>query len=64
MMGKVASSVAEALGAVAPGHTRCASDARLATTAANRRRATRGRYTLCTMCIDVGQGVALILENA
>ena len=37
--------------------------ARLATTAGNRLHATGGRYALCTMCIGVGQGIALILEK-
>ena len=44
-------------------HTLGASGARLATTAINRLHATGGRYALCTMCIGVGQGIALILER-
>jgi acetyl-CoA acetyltransferase family protein len=40
-----------------------ASGARLATTATNRLHTTGGRYALCTMCIGVGQGIALILEK-
>ena len=40
-----------------------ASGARLATTAINRLHTTRGRYALCTMCIGVGQGIAVILER-
>ena len=39
------------------------SGARLATTATWQLAATRGRYALCTMCIGVGQGIALILER-
>ena len=50
-------------GAIALGHPLGASGARLATTAVNRLHATGGRYALCTMCIGVGQGVALILER-
>jgi acetyl-CoA acyltransferase len=49
-------------GAIALGHPLGASGARLATTAINRLHATGGRYALCTMCIGVGQGIALILE--
>ncbi len=49
-------------GAIALGHPLGASGARLATTAVNRLHATGGRYALCTMCIGVGQGIALILE--
>jgi acetyl-CoA acyltransferase len=50
-------------GAIALGHPLGASGARLATTAVNRLHATGGRYALCTMCIGVGQGIALILEK-
>lgn len=50
-------------GAIAFGHPLGASGARLATTAINRLHATGGRYALCTMCIGVGQGIALILER-
>ncbi len=50
-------------GAIALGHPLGASDARLATTAINRLHTTGGRYALCTMCIGVGQGIALILER-
>jgi acetyl-CoA acyltransferase len=50
-------------GAIALGHPLGASGARLATTAINRLHATGGRYALCTMCIGVGQGIALILER-
>jgi 3-oxoadipyl-CoA thiolase len=51
-------------GAIALGHPLGASGARLATTAINRLHTTGGRYALCTMCIGVGQGIALILERA
>ena len=50
-------------GAIALGHPLGASGARLATTAVNRLHATDGRYALCTMCIGVGQGIALVLEK-
>ena len=50
-------------GAIALGHPLGASGARLATTAINRLHATGSRYALCTMCIGVGQGIALILER-
>ena len=50
-------------GAIALGHPLGASGARLATTAVNRLHATGGKYALCTMCIGVGQGIALILER-
>ena len=50
-------------GAIALGHPLGASGARLATTAINRLHFTKGRYALCTMCIGVGQGIALILER-
>jgi acetyl-CoA acetyltransferase family protein len=50
-------------GAIALGHPLGASGARLATTAVNRMHATGGRYALCTMCIGVGQGIAVILEK-
>jgi 3-oxoadipyl-CoA thiolase len=50
-------------GAIALGHPLGASGARLATTAINRLHATQGRYALCTMCIGVGQGIALVLER-
>jgi 3-oxoadipyl-CoA thiolase len=50
-------------GAIALGHPLGASGARLATTAVNQLHKTGGRYALCTMCIGVGQGVALILER-
>ena len=50
-------------GAIALGHPLGASGARLATTAINRLHTTGGRYALCTMCIGVGQGIALVLEK-
>lgn len=50
-------------GAIALGHPLGASGARLATTAINRLHTHGGRYALCTMCIGVGQGIALILER-
>ncbi|MFY8178033.1 MAG: 3-oxoadipyl-CoA thiolase [Limnohabitans sp.] len=50
-------------GAIALGHPLGASGARLATTAVNRLHATGGRYALCTMCIGVGQGIAIVLEK-
>jgi acetyl-CoA C-acetyltransferase len=51
-------------GAIALGHPLGASGARLATTAVNQLHAGGGRYALCTMCIGVGQGIALVLERA
>lgn len=50
-------------GAIALGHPLGASGARLATTAVNQLHRGGGRYALCTMCIGVGQGIALILEK-
>ncbi|MFZ2219856.1 MAG: 3-oxoadipyl-CoA thiolase [Rhodoferax sp.] len=50
-------------GAIALGHPLGASGARLATTAVNRLHTSGGRYALCTMCIGVGQGIALVLER-
>ncbi len=51
-------------GAIALGHPLGASGARLVTTAVSRLHATGGRFALCTMCIGVGQGIALVLERA
>jgi 3-oxoadipyl-CoA thiolase len=51
-------------GAIALGHPLGMSGARLALTAARELEATGGRYALCTMCIGVGQGYAMILERA
>ena len=50
-------------GAIALGHPLGMSGARLALTAAHQLRETGGRYALCTMCIGVGQGFALVLER-
>jgi 3-oxoadipyl-CoA thiolase len=50
-------------GAIALGHPLGASGARLATTAAYQLQRTGGRYALCTMCIGVGQGIALVIER-
>ncbi len=50
-------------GAIALGHPLGASGARLTTTAVNQLHRGKGRYALCTMCIGVGQGVAVILER-
>ena len=50
-------------GAIALGHPLGASGARLATTAVSQLHQTGGRYALCTMCIGVGQGIAVILER-
>jgi acetyl-CoA acetyltransferase family protein len=51
-------------GAIALGHPLGMSGARLALTAARQLRRTGGRYALCTMCVGVGQGYALLLERA
>ena len=50
-------------GAIALGHPLGASGARLATTAINQLHRIKGRYALCTMCIGVGQGIAVVLER-
>jgi len=50
-------------GAIAIGHPLGASGARLVTTALNQLERIDGRYALCTMCIGVGQGVALVIER-
>ena len=50
-------------GAIALGHPLGASGARLVTTAVNQLHASGGRYALCTMCIGVGQGIAVVLER-
>jgi 3-oxoadipyl-CoA thiolase len=50
-------------GAIAVGHPLGASGARLVTTALNQLERTGGRYALCTMCIGVGQGIALVIER-
>ena len=50
-------------GAIALGHPLGASGARLVMTAVHQLHATGGRYALCTMCIGVGQGIAMIVER-
>jgi 3-oxoadipyl-CoA thiolase len=50
-------------GAIAIGHPLGASGARLVTTALNQLERIKGRYGLCTMCIGVGQGIALVIER-
>ncbi len=50
-------------GAIALGHPLGMSGARLVTTAMYQLQRTRGRYALCTMCIGVGQGIAMIIER-
>jgi len=50
-------------GAIAIGHPLGASGARLITTAMYQLHRTKGKYALCTMCIGVGQGIAIILER-
>lgn len=51
-------------GAIALGHPLGMSGARIVTTAAYQLRRSRGQYALCTMCIGVGQGIAMIIESA
>jgi acetyl-CoA acyltransferase len=51
-------------GAIALGHPLGASGGRLVATAMYQLHRTRGRYALCTMCIGVGQGIAMVLERA
>jgi 3-oxoadipyl-CoA thiolase len=51
-------------GAIAIGHPLGASGARLVATALNQLERIKGRYALCTMCIGVGQGIALVIERA
>jgi acetyl-CoA C-acetyltransferase len=50
-------------GAIALGHPLGASGARLVTTAINQLHAGGGRFALCTMCVGVGQGIAVIIER-
>ena len=50
-------------GAIALGHPLGASGARLVTTAVNQLHRTGGRFALCTMCIGVGQGIAVVIER-
>ncbi|KUZ15222.1 beta-ketoadipyl CoA thiolase [Burkholderia diffusa] len=50
-------------GAIALGHPLGASGARLVTTALHQLERTGGRFALCTMCIGVGQGIAIVIER-
>ena len=50
-------------GAIALGHPLGMSGARLVTTATYQLRETKGRYGLCTMCVGVGQGAAMVIER-
>ncbi len=50
-------------GAIAFGHPLGMSGARLVSTALNQLERTNGRYALCTMCIGVGQGIAMVIER-
>ncbi|MEJ1966991.1 MAG: 3-oxoadipyl-CoA thiolase [Gammaproteobacteria bacterium] len=50
-------------GAIALGHPLGMSGARLVTTATYQLRESKGRYALCTMCVGVGQGVAMVIER-
>ena len=50
-------------GAIAIGHPLGASGGRLVTTAVYQLQRTKGRYALCTMCIGVGQGIAMVVER-
>ena len=50
-------------GAIALGHPLGMSGARLVATAAYQLQRSNGRYALCTMCIGVGQGIAMIIER-
>ena len=50
-------------GAIALGHPLGASGARLVLTALRHLENTKGRYALCTMCIGVGQGIAMVIER-
>jgi acetyl-CoA acyltransferase len=59
-----ASHVNPSGGAIALGHPLGASGARLVTTAMYQLQRTRGQYALCTMCIGVGQGIAMVIERA
>ncbi|HCX14661.1 MAG TPA: 3-oxoadipyl-CoA thiolase, partial [Rhodospirillaceae bacterium] len=51
-------------GAIALGHPLGMSGARLVQTASIELRARKNKYAICTMCIGVGQGIALLLERA
>ncbi len=50
-------------GAIALGHPLAMSGARLVTTAMKQLHRTQGKYALCAMCIGVGQGIAMVIEN-
>ena len=50
-------------GAIALGHPLGMTGARLATTALCQLQRTSGRYALCTMCIGVGHGIAVVIES-
>ena len=50
-------------GAIALGHPLGMSGARLVTTATHQLQRSGGRYALCTMCIGVGQGIAMVIER-
>ncbi|MFT6406006.1 MAG: acetyl-CoA C-acetyltransferase, partial [Marinomonas primoryensis] len=50
-------------GAIALGHPLGMSGARLITTALNELESKNKRYALCTMCIGVGQGIAMVIER-
>jgi acetyl-CoA acyltransferase len=50
-------------GAIALGHPLGMSGARLVTTAMYQLHRVQGRYALCTMCIGVGQGIAMVIER-
>jgi acetyl-CoA acetyltransferase len=50
-------------GAIALGHPLGMSGARLVTTAMYQLHRTGGRFALCTMCIGVGQGIAMVIER-
>ncbi len=51
-------------GAIALGHPLGMSGARLVTTAVHQLQRSGARYALCTMCVGVGQGIAMIIERA
>jgi acetyl-CoA acetyltransferase len=51
-------------GAIALGHPLGASGGRLVMAAVGQLARTKARYALCTMCIGVGQGIAMVLERA
>ena len=61
--GSLSAVRADELGAIALGRPLGARGARLATTALNQLESTQGRFALCTMCIGMGQGIALAFER-